>query len=119
MTKLLVIGGSNWTDLKSVEVVNLDESNPNLQCQSPPNYPYATRGSSGQLFRGTPLICGGANYYSPDIANCFSLLKGQWSASPNVSRSRAYAISEVMSVPNGDGKLEDILLVAGATYFLS
>ena len=69
MTKLLVVGGSNWTDLRSVEVVNLDQSQPNLQCQSPPDYPLKTRGSAGQLFRGTPVICGGAIYSNPNIGN--------------------------------------------------
>ena len=50
MTKLLVAAGYyNGAHLKSVEVINLDESNPDLVCDPLPDLPNNHNGAVGQL----------------------------------------------------------------------
>jgi hypothetical protein len=50
MTKLLVAGGASdeTTFLTSVEVVNLDDSNPDVTCQNLPDLPATIFGAAGK-----------------------------------------------------------------------
>ena len=64
MTKLLVATGLASKNLRyssSVEIVNLDESNPDLICDNLPNLPVSVRSATGKLLnRNRPTICGGS-----------------------------------------------------------
>jgi hypothetical protein len=108
MTKLLeatgFIGGGS-----SAEVINLDDSKPNLICDNLPNLPMSLHVSVGQLFRGTtPMICGG--YSSQYEKRCHSLENGAWKAISSLNINR-YAASAVTLSPTGNTK-DDIFLVA-------
>ena len=50
MTKLLVAGGASdgSTFLTSVEVVNMDDSNPDVTCQNLPDLPASIFGAAGK-----------------------------------------------------------------------
>ena len=50
MTKLLV-GTGTFDGLQSVEVVNLDEANPDLICDNLPDIPVGPYRATGQLFQ--------------------------------------------------------------------
>ena len=50
MTKILVATGTS-DSLQSVEVVNLDESNPDLICDNLPDMPVGRYAATGQLFK--------------------------------------------------------------------
>ena len=90
LTKLVVAGGGDqpYGRLKSVEVVNLDESNPSVTCKNLPDLPLGLWGAMGQLYQQkTPIICGGGN--GADYrSDCHSLENGTWIeiASLNVPR---------------------------------
>ncbi len=64
MTKLLVATGLASKNLRyssSVEIVNLDEYNPDLICDNLPNLPVSVRSATGKLLNRTrPTICGGS-----------------------------------------------------------
>jgi hypothetical protein len=73
LSKLLVATGKSFS--KSIEVVNLDASKPNLVCDNLPGFPVGVEGGTGQLFQGTtPIICGGArpNRFV-DSCDCYGL----------------------------------------------
>ena len=108
MTKLLAatgyIGGRS-----SVEIVNLDDSKPNVICNNLPYLPFGLFGSVGQLFSGTtPIICGG--YTNQFEKRCNSFENGAWKASSNLNINR-YAPSAAILSPTGNTK-DDIFLVA-------
>jgi hypothetical protein len=66
LTKLLVATGTEQSFFQSIEVLNLDASNPSLVCDNLPVLPVGLAAGTGQLFQGTtPIICGGAT------RNCF------------------------------------------------
>ena len=94
--------------LKTVEVLNLDEANPNVTCQNLPDLPYGLWGAMGQLYQGkTPVICGGGD--GPDYkSDCHSFENGIWNKIANMNEPRYWAASTTFS--QGE---DDILLMTG------
>ena len=73
LTKLVVATGGN--SLKSIEVVNLDGSYPNLTCDNLQDYPLGITGAIGHLYQEKiPLICGGF-LNEGMLCNCFEFKK--------------------------------------------
>ena len=110
MTKLLAatgyIGGGS-----TVEVVNLDSSNPNLVCDNLPDFPFVLHGAVGHLFRGTTLIiCGGASNIQFEN-RCHSLENGAWKSMPSTNETRHGTSSAVLSQTGSE--MDDILIIAG------
>ncbi len=108
MTKLLAatgyIGGGS-----SVEIINLDESKPNLICDNLPNLPLSLHLSVGLLFRQTtPMICGG--YSNQFEKRCHSFENGAWKAISNLTINR-YSPSAAILSSTGNTK-DDIFMVA-------
>jgi hypothetical protein len=84
-TKLLVA-----SDSKIVEVVNLDQSNPNLICNNLPDLPVALSHTAGGLFQGTtPILCGNQHGGS----QCFSLENNSWKSASRMAEFREYYAS--------------------------
>ena len=111
LTKLLVANGGYSDFSKSVEVVNLDPSKPDLMCDNLPDYPVGVAGSTGQLFQGTtPIICGGAR---PDrwesLCSCYALKDGGWNEMPSLNNCHRFASSALLSLENN----EEVFLVTG------
>ena len=78
LTKLVVATGGNY--LKSIEVVNLDESYPNITCDNLQDYPFGVTGAVGQLYQEKiPIICGGF-FNERKLCNCFEFENGTWNA---------------------------------------
>ena len=108
MTKLLVATGQNGYQ-KSVEVVNLDESNPDLICDNLPDLPLGVRGATGQLYQGSiPIICGG--FDDSYRSECHSLENGIWSPVANLSSGKGFMSSALLTDVSQD---EDIFLITG------
>jgi hypothetical protein len=104
MTKLLVATGYRGGLLASVEVVNLDESNPDLIC----GINFAT----GQLYnRKLPIICGGYDG-SSSHCECHSFKDGAWQSIQSLNECRVYSASAVFSNPNNNED-DNILLITG------
>ena len=100
MTKLLVANGYNSgilnPILKSVEVINLDESNPNLICEDLPDLPIAIYGAIGHLYvKTTPIICGG--YTGSYNSECHTFVNGTWMSSPSLDETKGYSASAIFS----------------------
>ena len=113
MTKLLVATGyrSGTGQLASVEVVNLDNSNPDLNCENLPDFPFGIKFATGQLFnRKTPIICGGLA--SGSHCECHSLKDGAWQSINSLNECRDALASAVFSNPNNN-EGDDILLITG------
>ncbi len=111
MTKLLVATGYGTGYLASVEIVNLDESNPDYICDNLHNLPFGIQSATGQLYnRKLPIICGG--YDGSYHCECHSLKDGAWQSIQNLNECRAYSASAVFSNPN-DNDEDDILLITG------
>ena len=109
MTKLLVAtglsGGSSY--LESVEVVNLDDVNPNLICDNLPDLPFGLYGAIGQLYIKTnPMICGGHV-----ISDCHTFCNGTWISSPNLYKKKAHLASAIFSNPRKEEN--DIIIITG------
>ncbi len=107
MTKLLVATGSG----ASVEIVNLDESNPDYICDNLPDFPFSIQFATGQLYnRKTPIICGGAggSYH----CECQSLKDGAWQSIHSLNECKYALASALVSNPNNNDE-DDILLIAG------
>jgi len=102
MTKLLVASGTFYEYKKSVEIVNLDEENPDLICDSLPElqYTYSTtlnRFATGHLLGETPTLCN-------DYGNqCEAFQSGSWKLIPKTTVSRDNRPGSA-SLPNTDGK---------------
>jgi len=110
MTKLLVATG-NRSGAASVEVVNLDDSNPDLICENLPDFPFGIRFATGQLYnRKTPIICGGSG--SSYHCECHSLKDGAWQSIQSLNECRDALASAVFSNPNNN-EGDDILLITG------
>ena len=78
MTKLAVATGGNF--LKSLEVVNLDGSIPDITCDNLQDYPLGITGAIGHLYQEKiPLICGGFSN-NVILCNCFQFENGAWNA---------------------------------------
>jgi len=117
MTKLLVATGYRSGELASVEVVNLDESNPDLICENIPDYPFGIRYATGQLYnRKTPIICGGVDggYH----CECHSLKDGAWQSIQSLNECRAFSASSVfqIQITNED---DDIIFITGGSKDVS
>jgi hypothetical protein len=111
MTKLLVATGYGAGLLSSVEIVNLDESNSDLICDSLPKFPIAVDFTTGQLYnRKLPIICGG--YASSSHCECHSFKDGAWQSIQSLNECRHATASAVFSNPNSNED-DDILLIAG------
>jgi len=109
MTKLLVATGNAFGsgDLNSVEVVNLDESNPNLICDNLPNFPIFTTQGNGHLYvKRTPIVC--------DVIECYTFFNGTWNSSPSLNERRAHSASAIFSNPNREE--EDIIIITGGIF---
>ncbi len=113
LTKLLVATGYEGgfgPELGSVQVVNLDESNPDSICENLPDYPFGTQFATGQLYnRQTPIICGG--YNGGSHCECHSLKDGAWQSIQNLNECRHATASALFPNPNNND--DDILFVTG------
>jgi len=110
-TKMFVSPGM---EIKSVEVIDLNESRVNTTCEDIPDFPVKgfLIGRTGQLFRKTmPIICGGSNLqYS--LCECHALYKGKWTYIASLKECRSEAQMVTLTYP--DGK-EILLIIGGAT----
>jgi hypothetical protein len=105
----LVATGKSFS--KSIEVVNLDASKPNLVCDNLPGFPVGLEGGTGQLFQGTtPIICGGArpNRFV-DSCDCYALKNGVWNKISGLQECRRFSSSTLVSIEND----EEVLMMAG------
>ncbi len=76
ITKLLVAFGSEDQFESRVEIINLDQTKPDLVCEDLPNLRFGDVGGTGKLLMGkTPIICGG---YSKNQCGCQSFQNGSW-----------------------------------------
>ena len=108
MTKLLVATG--YRPLATVEIVNLDESNPYLVCDDLPNLPIAVEFATGQLYnRKHPIICGGRG--GDTGCECHSYEDGAWKSIQKLNECRWAAASAVF--PNPNKGEDDILFITG------
>jgi hypothetical protein len=75
----LVAGGQNGSGyISSVEIVNLDETDPDLICDPLPPLPVAVAGAIGQLMQGAiPVICGGLTN-TGHSCDCNGFENGAW-----------------------------------------
>jgi hypothetical protein len=110
MTKLLVASGNhNFTLTPNVEIINLDEENPNLICDDMPDLPSGAFTATGQLFmEKIPIICGGFG----NECKCQAFLNGSWNSTPNLNECRLYAKSAITT--HSEGK--EVLIFAGGYY---
>ncbi len=112
MTKLLVALGQqiSGTALASVEIINLDDSNPNLICDNYPNLAVAITAPTGQLFaKQLPIICGGIG--GPRYCDCYSYGNNKWQSIQSLRECKFGSASVVLSNPNM--MADEILLVTG------
>jgi hypothetical protein len=108
LTKLLVATGNADDAAKySVEIVNLDEENPDLKCDNFQNLPIEVPfGATGQLLFGRiPIICGGWG----NECNCQAFQNGSWFLARYPTNCRTRAASTILT--NSEGK--EVLLIAG------
>ena len=99
MTKLLVASGT------TVEVINLDESDPELICDNLPDLPYSSYAAIGQLFRrNTPIIC--------HLYQCRQFQNGAWNQVSNLTESKNYIQSVAISNPLTEED-DDLIVVTG------
>ena len=106
MTKLLVASGSS----DSVEIVNLDEENPDLICDDLPNLPVGMSYASGHLIGKIPIICGGEKYK----CKCHTFENGSWNSTVgNPTECPKYMASAILT--NSGGK--DLLLFTGGYIY--
>ena len=109
MTKLLVVSGEG---VKSVEVINLDESSPNVTCKNFPDLPFPVNGGTGQLYGGdTPILCGGYNNGN-DSCDCLAFKNGSWQDISKLSNCRRFSAGATL--PNlFENDSEEMMLVIG------
>ena len=95
MTKLLVATGNADAAKYIVEIVNLDEENPDLICENLQNLPVEVPfGASGQLLFGKiPIICGGWG----NECNCQAFQNGSWFLARYPEKCRTRAASAISS----------------------
>jgi hypothetical protein len=111
MTKLLVATGQeSGTLLASVEIINLDDLNPNLICDNYPDLAVPMYSSTRQLFsKQHPIICGGGG--SKVYCECYSYGSKSWQSIPSLHECKFGSASAVLSNPNM--MANEILLVTG------
>ena len=106
MTKLAVAIGGNF--LKSIEVVNLDGSIPNIACDNLQDYPLGITGAIGHLYQEKiPIICGGF-LNEGMLCNCFEFKNGTWNAMAGLIQCVRNAVA--FSIDSGSNQT---LLVTG------
>jgi hypothetical protein len=112
ITKLLVATGSGPGPI--VEVINLDDSNPDLVCEDLPDFPLYIGFATGQLYnRKYPVICGGESALSnySTRCECYSFRDGAWQSIQSLSECKSGLASAVF--PNPNKEEDDILLIIG------
>ena len=110
MTKLLVVSGFKQN---SVEVINLDESSPNVTCKNFPDLPFAINGGMGRLYEGdTPIVCGGF-INEVDSCDCLSFKNGSWQVTSKLNSCRRFSGVATLSNVFGNFSEEMILIVGG------
>jgi len=102
MTKLLVASG-NGDSAKSVEIINLDEENPNLVCFNLPKLRIGVEGATGQLIKNKPLICGGVG----NECRCQEF-QDTWHFISYPILCRSFATSTMLKKANNE---EDLLII--------
>ena len=111
MSKLLV--GTGAYNLKSVEIVNLDQSTSDIFCENLPDLPIDLFGASGFLLRGSvPIICGGS-YEGKVQCDCHAYENGVWNtiSSLNECRGASGFVSFSSTLDDDD----DVLFIAGGS----
>jgi hypothetical protein len=85
LTKILVYhSGGGASGSGRVEIINLDQANPNFSCYYLSNFPLSTVGAVGNLYQGTtPIICGGFTFpigggTATYRCECYSFKNGAW-----------------------------------------
>jgi hypothetical protein len=107
MSKLLV--GTGGLNAKTVQIINLDQSDPDLLCDRLPDLPHGMQSATGQLYNGiTPTICGG--YYADFICECNQFVNGTWNLIASMNECKGSFASAVVSSPNTQ---DDMLVVSG------
>jgi hypothetical protein len=109
LTKLLVANGVNDSDYSiTVEVINLDPSNPGLVCDNLPEFPVGLTGATGQLFnKKTPIICGG---YNPAyFCDCYALQNQSWTKISSLNQCRENSASALVSLEEE----KEVLMITG------
>jgi hypothetical protein len=95
--------------LKTVQIINLDQSDPDLLCDRLPDLPHGMQTATGQLYNGiTPTICGG--YFAKYICECNQFVNGTWNLIASMNECKGSFASAVVSSPN---KQDDMLVVSG------
>ncbi len=93
MTKLLVASG--WYKKKSVEIVNLDEDDPDLICDNLPELQQEIYYATGQLLEEIPVICN----VLENSCNCQAFQNGSWKF---VTNERACRFNSTVSESQKD-----------------
>jgi len=69
---------SGAPEIRKIEIINLDEGNPYLECDDMSDLPFGVLGATGQLFReNIPIICGGIGL-GRNCSKCQAFLNGSW-----------------------------------------
>jgi hypothetical protein len=109
MTKLLVMSGfsAEYQEAEiSAEIINLNESDPNLVCDDLTDPRARVWGVTGTIFmEKIPIICG--NWQT--ICTCQAFQNGSWDYIPDPPRCRWYSTSAVLK--NSDD--QDVLYLVG------
>jgi hypothetical protein len=103
MTKLMVATSDSRS--VTVEVINFDDSRPNVTCQNLPNLPVGLGGATGIFFnRTTPVICGRQTDYGefPYVCQCFKLQSRVWTSIEKPSVCTWYAASIAVAFNNNE-----------------
>jgi len=112
MTKLLVAAGyASGTRLASMEIINLDDSSPNLICDNLPDLAVPVYSPTGKLLtQQLPVICGG-NGATGLYCDCHSFGTKSWQSITSLKECKYGSASAVLPNPNVSGK--EMLLVTG------
>ncbi len=109
MSKLLV--GTGYSYVNTVQIINLDQSDPDLICDRLPDLPNGIQAATGQLYNGTtPTVCGG--YSGSYLCECHQFVNGTWNLIASMNECKGSFASAVVSSPS---KQEDMLIVSGGS----
>ena len=112
MTKLLV-ANSYYGDGTTVEIINLDDSNPDLVCDNLSDHPIKSLSSAtGQLYQETtPVICGGGD--GSTRCDCYSYDNEAWNSFPSLNECKSGSASVIIYNPNID--IDEIFMITGVS----